>query len=604
MNTNISKEKREQLIKKITEVKKFLEDSADDKNKRHLLSYIAEIENDIFAKKYGLVFEEHEEGIDKKLKDNIPVLSEEKELFINNGKNINFLIEGDNLASIELLKKTHSGMIDLIYIDPPYNRGDNDFVYDDKYVDKEDTFKHSKWLSFMEKRLLLSKELLSKSGVILIHIDENEVFNLVPLMNEIYGEKNDLGMIVWNKMNPKGDPKGVSTMHEYVVCFAKNKSEFANLENTCMRNKPNAEKIIKKANSLFKLLGKKRIPEEIKKVVKPFNYSKALLKEFEVEYTLELINEEFKGWLSQQPFSKGEKAYKFIDENGEVYRGVSMAWPNKKKAPEDYFIPLIHPDTKKPCPVPRRGWRNPPSTMKKLLDGKRILFGDDETKQPERKYFLKENMAENTPSIYASAASDDDFFLEEGLNFEYAKPIDTLQYFITSIHPNAKMIVDFFAGSGSTGHAVMELNKKDNGSRKFILGTNNQNNICRETTYKRLKNVIEKEGYSESLKYYKVDFIEITDKLYYEYADELLRHVKELVELENGINFSETEEISIILTEEELEEFTNNKEKLAECKTLYLGHDVLTTGQQDYLFKSNKIKVNVIPNYYYKEVRG
>lgn len=150
MSTNISKEKREILINKIKQIKQFIEKSPQDENTINLLSYIADIEKDIKGKKYGLIFEEHSETIDEILKTHTPVLTEEIDLFIDNGGQMNFLIEGDNLASLQLLEKTHKGKIDIIYIDPPYNTGNKDFIYDDNYVDKSDSFRHSKWLSFME----------------------------------------------------------------------------------------------------------------------------------------------------------------------------------------------------------------------------------------------------------------------------------------------------------------------------------------------------------------------------------------------------------------------------------------------------------------------
>ena len=153
MSTNISKEKREKLIKKINAIKAFISSASQDENTSQLLAYIADIEKDIKGKKYGLVFEEHCESIDEILEHNLPVLTETTDLFIDNGGQMNFLIEGDNLASLKLLEKTHKGKIDLIYIDPPYNTGNKDFVYDDSFVDSNDTFRHSKWLSFMEKRL-------------------------------------------------------------------------------------------------------------------------------------------------------------------------------------------------------------------------------------------------------------------------------------------------------------------------------------------------------------------------------------------------------------------------------------------------------------------
>ena len=600
MSVNISKIRREKLLSNISKISKKLLELSDG---NELIGYLSELELVLKKQKYGLIFEEHKESIDEIMDSSIPVLTEDATLSLNKDGVLNYLIEGDNFPALKILEKTHKNKIDLIYIDPPYNRGENDFIYDDKFVDKEDSYRHSKWLSFMKKRLELSKKLLSKDGVIIIHIDENEVFNLVPLMNDLFGEQNDLGMVIWNKMNPKGDSKGISAMHEYVLCYAKNKEAFAQNVNTCVRHKPNAEKMIRKAKQLFKRIGKKGIPLEIKEVVKPYNYPKDKLKEFEVEFTLELINKEFQNWLKNQDFSSGEKAYKYIDENGEVYRGVSMAWPNKKKAPDDYFIPLIHPVTGKPCPVPHRGWRNPPQTMERLSKSGRLLFGKDENKQPERKYFLKENMLENTPSIYESAASDDKFFIANDLTFEYAKPVDVLKYFITSIRPDNSVVLDFFAGSGSTAHAVMDLNKENETDIKFILVTDNQNNICREVTYERIKRVIEQNAYKASLKYFKVDFIPVKERMYYEYADSLLLHVKELVQLENGIDFSKDKKVEIILTEEDLNAFIENIENYSNCKKIYLGHDLLLTLDQETRLRESNVEVAIIPDYYYGELK-
>ena len=163
-------------------------------------------------------------------------------------------------------------------------------------------------------------------------------------------------------------------------------------------------------------------------------------------------------------------------------------------------------------------------------------------------------------------------------------------------------ILDFFAGSGTTGHAVMKMNAEDGGNRKFILCTNNENNICKEITYERIKRAITQETYQSSLKYMKVDFEPITDKLYYEYADNLLKHIKELVELENAINFDNNNSIAIILTEEELDTLTSNIP--TELETIYLGHDVLPTEEQETIFKTKKIKINIIPDYYYKGLEG
>jgi len=470
-----------------------------DYEKEELIKIIHQQEAELKYKKYGLVWdaEREPEQVILDCENSLPILKHITSKTINTcDSEDNILIEGDNYHALSVLNYTHKGKIDLIYIDPPYNTGEKDFKYNDTYVDKEDSYKHSKWLSFIEKRLNVAKEILSKDGIIIVHIDEHESNNLHLLLSKVFGENNSLGTIIWNKKNPKGDSKGVSVMHESILCFAKNREKFLSLDGVLKRKKPNAEAILRKATQLYRKIGKTVIPDDVKEVIKPFKYPKETLKDFNVTYDLELVNKEFQNWLKKQEFSNGEKAYKFIDENGDVYQSVSMAWPNKKQAPDDYFIPLIHPSTKKPCPVPARGWRNPPATMKKLLDTNLILFGIDETTQPRRKYLLKENMLENTNSLYENGNSDDSLIAGMNLDFAYPKPVSAVQYLISSIYPQAKTICDFMAGSGTTAHAVMELNRLDNGDRKFILCTNNENNICTDVTYPRISNVIN--GYTNN----------------------------------------------------------------------------------------------------------
>lgn len=189
--------------------------------------------------------------------------------------------------------------------------------------------------------------------------------------------------------------------------------------------------------------------------------------------------------------------------------------------------------------------------------------------------------------------------------FSTPKPVRLMDRILTIASQPDSIILDFFAGSGTTGHAVLAHNAAHTESRrKFILCTNNENNICRDVTYERIKRVIEREGYAASLKYYRVDYVPISQQLYYEYADELLRHVRELVELENGVNFIENAEIAIVLTDEELADFISHPEAFAKCRTLYLGHDILPTGEQDALLKEREIMVHIIPDYYYRELEG
>ena len=545
-------------------------------------------------KKYGLVWEDKPEEVEEQLRENLPVLKEVKEKAIINGEDNpnHILIEGDNLHALTALTFTHEGKIDVIYIDPPYNTGkENEFRYNDRWILKEDPFKHSMWLNFISKRLRSAKRLLKDDGVFICHIDENEfdALNLL-LETEIFSENDFLGVIIWNKLNPKGEVAGVATMHEYVLIYAKNKENFKILDNILTRSKPNALTILNKAKTLFAKIGKRQVPESVKEVIKPFNYSKEIIKDFEVIYDLELVNSEFQSWLSKQDFSGGEKAYKFIDKKGDVFRGVSMAAPDKPETRS--HRPLMHPITNKPCPVPSKGWRNPDITMDKLLEKGMILFGEDESKQPERKYLLKENLSEVTPSIYNNGASDEALLKDLNINFPYPKVTSASQYLLKNIHPNPKVILDFFAGSGTTLHATMALNAEDGGSRQCILVTNNENYICEEVTYERNKRVIQ--GYTNAkgvaveglknnnLRYYKSEFVS---------RDTSLKNKRELTYLATELlcikeNCYKEEKIAI----KDAKLFVNNKVAL-----LVLFDDHIIPDAIEFIksFEGPKIKVYV-----------
>jgi len=268
----------------------------------------------------------------------------------------------------------------------------------------------------------------------------------------------------------------------------------------------------KKAMRLKNNIGKRVLPEDVATAVNPFGYPQQILDNLKVTYTQNLARKEYQKWLTRQNFSAGEKAYRYIDDEGRIYRTASMAWPNNKKAPDAYFIPLNHPVTNLPCPVPSKGWRNPPETMRALMDKGLIIFGEDEKKQPERKYYLDENMNENTPSIISYGGSDDKLFRELGLKFDNPKPLYIAQYLIESIHKEGCTVLDFFAGSGTTGHAVLALNSTNKCQRKFILCTNNENSIAEDITYLRIKKIIEgygsTQGIPANIRYFKTDFVD------------------------------------------------------------------------------------------------
>ena len=401
------------------------------------------------------------------------------------------------MKALKVIQKSYYGKIKFILIDPPYNTGSDSFIFPDKfYESKEDYLKrlgekndegymtkeglfrpnrkengqfHSNWLSMMLPRLFLARNLLKEDGAILIHIDEHEEANLTLLLNEIFGEENFIGDIVWDKGNPKGDATGIAYQHESILVYAKNKVRFVE-ETSLMRKKKNADKILKKASDLYRLLGKKEIPDDIKKIVQKYNLPEDILCQLKCEYTLDEINKQFSSWLKKQDFTGGELAYNKIDKKGEVYRLVSMAWPNKKKAPDDYFIPLVHPQTNRPCPIPLRGWRYSSNTMKDLLNKGEIIFGEDDSVQPQRKYLLRENLYENLPSILFYGGSDDSLLRKLNLEFENPKPVEFTKSLIQAFTNtnNNDIILDFFAGSGTTAHAVIEANIQDGGNRKFI----------------------------------------------------------------------------------------------------------------------------------------
>ena len=227
MSTNVSEQKRKDLTDKIKKIHKYIATAKQDENTRQFLVWLSEIEKEIETKKFGLVFEEHREAIDDTLETHIPVLTENKKMFIDKGGQVNFLIEGDNLAALQLLLKTHKGKIDIIYIDPPYNNGDSDFIYNDKRVAATDTFKHSKWLSFITARLIIAHKLLSKHGIIFISINDKELYSLKVACDNIFGEDNFIANLVWANREGGGssDSKLFRIKHEYILCFSREKEQ-------------------------------------------------------------------------------------------------------------------------------------------------------------------------------------------------------------------------------------------------------------------------------------------------------------------------------------------------------------------------------------------
>lgn len=557
MSTNISKQKREDLLNKIKEIRNYIAASPQDENTGNLLSYLSDLEKDVNGKKYGLVFEEHREEIDEVLDTHTPVLTESKDLFIDNGGQMNFLIEGDNLASLKLLKKTHKGKIDLIYIDPPYNTGASNWIYDNDYVDGNDLFKHSKWLSMMQSRLTLAKNLLTDKGVLICAIDENESATLRLLLDDIFGADYEYNCITIIH-NPRGiQGKNFSYTNEFAYFVI-----------------PKGDKII----------GERHLSDD------------------------EIYWSPLRNWGSESLRTDARNCFYPIIVNDDKIIGFGDVSPNdyhpkKNELLEDGSIAVYPIDAK----GVERKWRYARQSVEGILDYLAV-------KKTRGVYDIELGKTFGTyKTVWSDPKYDANGYGKQLLNsilpncsFDFPKSLWNVYDCLYSVvaKKSDATILDFFAGSGTTGHAVMKLNAEDGGNRRFILCTNNENNICRDVTYERIKRVIEKEGYTASLKYYKIDYIPISDRMYYEYADELLLHIRELVELENGVNFTGNSEIAIVLTDEELNEFIENISCHKKCKKLYVGHDVLFDAKQVQTLKNKRISVNVIPDYYYKELES
>lgn len=413
-------------------------------------------------KKYGLVWEDKPEDVEERLRESLPVLREVKDKAIlsdDPDAPNHILIEGDNLEALTALSYTHEGKIDVIYIDPPYNTGNKDFVYNDSLVDSEDSYRHSKWLSFMNKRLKIAKKLLSDKGVIFISIDDNEQANLKLLCDSIFGKDNFCGEFIWRKKSGGGQTDiYFVTEHEFVFVYQK--------------------------SSTFHWLD----PTET---------------------------------MSEADFS-------FKDEKGSYNTVKLEKWgssAHKEDRPSMYF-PILTPEGKDYFPVAPDGapgrWRVGLERMKSLIKNTDIEWKNG---IPYEKIYYDPNKAK--VKVYKSRSilyhigetGDGSKLLTDILGgkdrFDNPKPVSLVQELLS--HNSASIILDFFAGSGTTLHATMQLNAEDGGHRQCILVTNNENNICEEVTYERNKRVIQ--GYTtpkgvkvdglkrNTLRYYKTDYI-------------------------------------------------------------------------------------------------
>ena len=573
--TNLSKIRRDKMLKTLSEIKKNISDE-------ETLNSLSLIENELTKKKYGLIWEEHEERVDKELETQIPTFEEikDKEIMCNPNEKFNFLLEGDNLHSLYLLEKTYKEKIDIIYIDPPYNTGKEDFIYNDKIIDELDGYKHSKWLSFMERRIRIAKELLTKSGIILISIDENEEAQLKLLCDEIFGESNRLSthhikVRYDNKsLNEKNDWQPVM---EYVYIYAKDKL-------SVKAKKPsenyNIDKFLYSFDELTNgqtiILGNKKVTifkQGEWKINKAQKGSLNLLKETWASGSV------LKGNTSGKFFDLYLSVRKTIDGLNCLYKVEGIG--------EDglgyrYFT----------------GPQKETSSRGKFYSGVPLERLDDLNNGTSKKY--------RPISNYYDFSADFGNIRQEG-NTPFnsgKKPVKMLKELINYHKNKNATVLDFFAGSGSTAQAVLELNKEDNGNRQFVLCTNNENNICEEITYKLIKNVINFYGKYDALKtnlkYYRCTYIPRINTENENLHNNLLINIKNLIQLENGIEIDDNK-IRVYLDEEELDKFSTNKEELEVCEKVYISSDILLTSEQEEIFENNNIEVYIIPEYYFED---
>jgi len=412
---------------------------------------------------YGLSWVGKREAIEASSASSTHVLAADDARWIGGPDADNVFIEGDNLEALRLLRPDYAGAVRLVYIDPPYNTA-KPFVYNDDYSGPDG---HSAWLSMMYPRLVLARELLAADGVLMAHIDEHEGPRLFLLLEEVFGAENHLGDIVWDKRNPKGDTGGVSSQHELILVFARSRETLLSGPGL-QRKKNSAEAILAMAERIWGSVGRRQLPEDVRVALARHKIPEHALAGYEKDVTPDVARRQFARWLRAQPFSGGELAYDKLDDDGDVYRLVSMAWPNKKRPPDDYFVPLVHPVTGLPCAVPARGWRNSPSTMADLLARGEIVFGADETTQPQRKYLLKENMTTNVASVIPYGGSDDRLMDALGIPFDTVKPVELVRPLVASCTAADDVVLDFFAGSATVAHAVAVQNDLDGGRRRCI----------------------------------------------------------------------------------------------------------------------------------------
>lgn len=336
------------------------------------------------------------------------------------------LVHGENYQALRLLSERHRGEVQCVHIDPPYNTQTSGFLYKNDY-------QHSSWLTMMRERLGAAIPLLEEKGHLLCHIDENEYERLMILFDDT--SLPDAGTVVWDKRNPMTAGRGIALQHEYIIWRSR------------------TERPIYERNDTIQLL--LRTAEEIIGRYGGVN---------------DVARREYAQWVRENPeLSGGEKAYRFIDNDGKIYQSVSLRAPELRTDPR-FFEPLFHPVTGQPCSIPPNGFSRTPETLRAMVERGEIIFGPDETTQPRQKRFLDAETNMQVRSVIQDARRGKEVLSAMGLDFPYCHAVSLYHKLVgATTSADESAVLDFFAGSGTTAHAVIDLNRGDGGRRKFIL---------------------------------------------------------------------------------------------------------------------------------------
>ncbi|MGO1791659.1 MAG: site-specific DNA-methyltransferase [Micrococcaceae bacterium] len=358
------------------------------------------------------------------------------------------VINAENFHALQTLQYTHQEAVDFIYIDPPYNTGQDAWIYNDRYVDNDDHFRHSKWLAFMERRLALAKQLLTATGVIFVSIGDDQQHRLRLLMDQVFGEQNFVANLVWDG-GTKSYANLVSSGQDYMLVYANDLAAMSDNNIQWRESKPGLEDVLAKGAELFTTHEGDAVTATV----------------------------DFRKWLSKSGLAPGIRRFNTIEpDTGRVFNadrdlGAPEFRPNRSRRP------LVHPDTGKECPVPVNGWRLSDAEMDARISAGRVAFGDDEKKIPREKSYLDEASSQIATAVFQkdrNSASSHLAHILGSKRFPFPKDHTVLMRWIRLAAPKDAVILDFFAGSGSTAEAVMRLNAEDDGARQCILVTNNE----------------------------------------------------------------------------------------------------------------------------------